>query len=80
MRTSARLALVAFALFAIVLIVLFMTPSSYYTARQNNQTGVITPYPTAVTSIPKVLAYVIVAVLVIVAGLLIAKYAQKALP
>ena len=80
MRASARLALVAFALFAIVLIVLFMTPSSYYTARQNNQTGVITPYPTAVASIPKVLAYVIVAVLVIVAGLLIAKYAQKALP
>jgi len=81
MRASSRLALVAFALFAIVLVVLFMTPSSYYTARQNNQTGVITPYPTkTATSIPKTLAYAIVAVLVIVAVLLIARYAQKALP
>jgi hypothetical protein len=77
MRASARLALVAFALFAIVLVVLFMTPSSYYTARQNNATGVVTPYPTAVASIPKVLAYVIVAVLVIVGALLIAKYAER---
>ncbi len=58
MRASARLALVVFGVFAIVLVVLFMTPSSYYTARQNNATGVVTPYPTAVaTSIPKTLAY-----------------------
>ncbi len=53
MRASSRLALVVFGVFAIVLVVLFMTPSSYYTARQNNATGVVTPYPTAVaTSIP----------------------------
>jgi len=39
------------------------------------------PYPTAVaSSIPKALAYAIVAILVIVAVLLIARYAQKALP
>jgi len=80
MRASARLALVAFALFAIVLVVLFMTPSSYYTARQNNATGVVTPYPTAVaSSIPKTLAYIVVAVLVIIGALLIAKYAEKIL-
>ena len=78
MNVSARLALVAFALFAIVLVVLFMTPSSYYTASQNNATGVVTPYPTAVaSSIPKVLAYAVVAILVIVAVLLIAKYAER---
>jgi len=81
MRASARLALVVFGVFAIVLVVLFMTPSSYYTASQNNATGVVTPYPTAVaSSMPKVLAYAIVAILVIVGALLIAKYAQKALP
>ena len=80
MRASARLALVAFALFAIVLVVLFMTPSSYYTARQNNATGVVTPYPTAVaSSIPKTLAYIAVAILVIVGALLIAKYAESIL-
>jgi uncharacterized membrane protein len=80
MRASARLALVAFALLAIVLVVLFMTPSSYYTAGQNNATGVVTPYPTAVaSSIPKVLAYAVVAILVIVAVLLIAKYAERIL-
>jgi hypothetical protein len=78
MRASGRLALVVFGVFAIVLVVLFMTPSSYYTARQNNATGVVTPYPTAVaTSIPKTLAYAIVAILVIIAGLLIAKYAER---
>ncbi len=49
MRASTRLALVVFGVFAIVLVVLFMTPSSYYTASQNNQTGVVTPYPTAVS-------------------------------
>ncbi len=80
MRASARLALVVFGVFAIVLVVLFMTPSSYYTARQNNATGVVTPYPTAVaTSIPKVLVYAIVAILVIVGVLLIAKYAERIL-
>ncbi len=80
MRASARLALVVFGVFAIVLVVLFMTPSSYYTARQNNATGVVTPYPTAVaTSIPKTLAYAIVAILVIVGVLLIAKYAERIL-
>jgi len=80
MRASARLALVAFALFAVVLVVLFMTPSSYYTARQNNATGVVTPYPTAVaSSIPKTLAYIAVAVLVIIGALLIAKYAESIL-
>ncbi len=78
MRASSRVALVAFALFAIVLVVLFMTPTSYYTASQNNQTGVVTPYPTAVaTSIPKTLAYAIVAILVIIAALLIARYAER---
>ena len=78
MRASARLALVVFGVFAIVLVVLFMTPLSYYTASQNNATGVVTPYPTAVaTSIPKALAYAIVAILVIVAALLIAKYAER---
>jgi len=57
-----------------------MTPSSYYTARQNNATGVVTPYPTAVaSSIPKTLAYIVVAVLVIIGALLIAKYAEKIL-
>jgi len=81
MRASSRLALVVFGVFAIVLVVLFMTPSSYYTAGQNNASGVVTPYPTAVaSSIPKALAYAIVAILVIVAVLLIARYAQKALP
>ncbi len=80
MRASTRLALVVFGVFAIVLVVLFMTPSSYYTARQNNATGVVTPYPTAVaTSIPKTLAYAIVAILVIVGVLLIAKYAERIL-
>ena len=80
MRASARLALVVFGVFAIVLVVLFMTPSSYYTAGQNNASGVVTPYPTAVaTSIPKVLAYAIAAILVIVAVLLIAKYAERVL-
>ncbi len=70
--------MVAFALFAIVLVVLFMTPSSYYTASQNNATGVVTPYPTSVaTSIPKVLVYAIVAILVIIAVLLIARYAER---
>ncbi len=78
MRASSRVALVAFALFAIVLVVLFMTPTSYYTASQNNATGVVTPYPTAVaTSIPKTLAYAIVAILVIIAVLLIARYAER---
>ena len=81
MRASSRLALVVFGVFAIVLVVLFMTPSSYYTAGQNNASGVVTPYPTAVaSSIPKTLAYAVVAILVIIAVLLIAKYAQKALP
>jgi len=81
MRASSRLALVVFGVFAIVLVVLFMTPSSYYTAGQNNASGVVTPYPTAVaSSIPKALAYAVVAILVIVAVLLIARYAQKALP
>ncbi len=80
MRASARLALVVFGVFAIVLVVLFMTPSSYYTARQNNATGVVTPYPTAVaTSIPKTLAYAIVAILVTIAVLLIARYAERIL-
>ena len=79
MRASARLALVGFGLFAIVLVVLFMTPSSYYTASQNNQTGVVTPYPTAVTTIPEVLAYAIIVILVIIAALLIARYAEKVL-
>ena len=80
MRASSRLALVVFGVFAIVLVVLFMTPSSYYTARQNNATGVVTPYPTAVaSSIPKTLAYAIVAILVIVGVLLIAKYAERIL-
>ncbi len=78
MRASARLALVVFGVFAIVLVVLFMTPTSYYTARQNNATGVVTPYPTSVaTSIPKTLAYAIVAILVIIAVLLIARYAER---
>ena len=80
MNASARFALVAFALLAIVLVVLFMTPSSYYTAGQNNASGVVTPYPTAVaSSIPKTLAYAIVAILVIVGVLLIAKYAERIL-
>jgi uncharacterized membrane protein len=80
MRASARLALVGFGLFAIVLVVLFMTPSSYYTASQNNATGVVTPYPTAVaTSIPKALAYIIFTILAIIAVLLIARYAEKVL-
>ncbi len=80
MRASSGLALVVFGVFAIVLVVLFMTPTSYYTAKQNNQTGVVTPYPTAVaTSIPKTLAYAIVAILVIVGVLLIAKYAERIL-
>ncbi len=80
MRASSRLALVVFGVFAIVLVVLFMTPTSYYTASQNNATGVVTPYPTAVaTSIPKTLAYAIVAILVIVGVLLIAKYAERIL-
>ncbi len=78
MRASSRLALVVFGVFAIVLVVLFMTPTSYYTASQNNATGVVTPYPTAVaTSIPKTLAYAIVAILVIIAVLLIARYAER---
>jgi uncharacterized membrane protein len=80
MRVSSRLALVVFALFAIVLVVLFMTPSSYYTARQNNATGVVTPYPTAVaSSIPRTLAYAVAAILMIVAVLLIARYAERIL-
>ena len=78
MRVSSRVALVVFGVFAIVLVVLFMTPSSYYTAGQNNASGVVTPYPTPVaTSIPKVLVYAIVAILVIVAVLLIARYAER---
>jgi len=81
MRASSRLALVVFGVFAIVLVVLFMAPSSYYTAGQNNASGVVTPYPTAVaSSIPKALAYAVVAILLIIAVLLIARYAQKALP
>jgi len=79
MRASSRLALVVFGVFAIVLVVLFMTPSSYYTAGQNNATGVVTPYPTAVASIPRTLAYAVVAVLVIIAVLLIARYAERIL-
>ncbi len=64
-----------------MLVVLFMTPTSYYTASQNNATGVVTPYPTSVaTSIPKTLAYAIVAILVIVAVFLIARYAERILP
>ena len=80
MRASARLALAGFGLLAIVLVVLFMTPSSYYTASQNNQTGVITPYPGAASSVPRALVYVVFALLGIIAVLLIARYLEKALP